>query len=404
MRQMIAKDGNVFERIRRHASVPAIFLCFLGISLVLWHIMGGTFFGSSSYNSYTLQALAWREGSVSLGKDYPHLELAVYENDWYVSFPPVPSVPMYFLTFLFGINTPDALMVKVYALIAAYAIYFTLSKRWNRWHAAFVALLATLGGSMLPLIMNGAVWYQAQTLAFCLTTVAVCCMFSNRMTISLFLYALAVGCRPFNVCYGPLLIVIWYLRKKRPSLALAARKLWPGIALGLTVAAAYAAYNYARFGDVFEFGHNYLPEFVRSEHGQFSLNYLAANVKSFLFGLPVSWSADGWTYSKFGSSIFLSNPMLLLLVIWYLCDLVRGRANAQKHLTMVFFVIHLFLLLLHRTGGGYQLGARYAVDLVPYSLIYLRLRKEKSGVNWWEAVVLLVGFAVMFIGCGQVHI
>ena len=58
--------------------------------VLLHDLFGGTLLSSSPYNSYTLQALAWREGRVSLGRDYPWLELAVYQGDYYVSFPPVP--------------------------------------------------------------------------------------------------------------------------------------------------------------------------------------------------------------------------------------------------------------------------------------------------------------------------
>jgi len=174
--------------------------------------------------------------------------------------------------------------------------------------------------------------------------------------------------------------------------------------LGLMVAASYAAYNYVRFGNVFEFGHNYLPEFTRSDHGQFSLHYLANNVRQYLLELPVAWTEEGWNYAMFGSSFLLANPALLLMVVWYLWDVIRRRAGLKHHLTMAFFAVHLFLLLLHRTGGGFQLGARYAVDLIPYSLIYLTIQKERSGLRWWETAILYTGFIVMFTGCSQIHI
>ena len=84
--------------------------------------------GSSPYNTYTLQALAWRDGSMSLGRDYPHLELAIFNNDWWVSFPPVPSIPMYLLSFFVGSNTPDNLLVKLYMLIGCLFAYGMLRR------------------------------------------------------------------------------------------------------------------------------------------------------------------------------------------------------------------------------------------------------------------------------------
>ncbi len=398
------RPGRRRAKAARYA--PAALLAgFWTACILVQFLAGGSFFGPSDYSSYTLQAMAWRRGQTALSVDYEWLELAVYNGKWYVSFPPVPSVPMYFLTFLFGYQTPDSLMVKLYAMAAALAIYSMLVRcHWNRWHASGMALLMTLGGSMLPLVSNGAVWYQAQVMAFMLTTASIALMTGGRMTGSLLLYALAVGCRPFNVCYGPLLMILWYLRRPAQTVNEIGRGLGPGVVLGLLVAAAYAAYNYVRFGDIFEFGHNYLPEFVRSANGQFSLKHLAENARQFLLGLPLYRTAKGWEFEQFGCSVFLGNPMLLLMIVWFVVDLIRGRMNLSKGLTVGFFAVHLFLLLLHRTGGGFQLGARYAVDLVPYSLIYLGLRREKHCMAVWETVILCAGFAVMLIGTYYVHL
>ncbi len=397
--------AHAAQQIRRHIPLLAVIAMFFGVCLLVQTVVGGTFAGASPYNSYTLQAMAWREGNVSLGRDYPHLELAVYEGDWYVSFPPVPSVPLYFLTFVFGLNTPDALMVKLYALVAVISIYVMLTRRrWNAWGAAFMALAMALGGSMLPLISAGAVWYQAQVMAFMFTTASVCLMFLGKITPSLLLYALAVGCRPFNVSYGlPLMLGFW-LRQRDRSIPLTLRKMRWGIILGLCVAACYAVYNFARFGNPLEFGHNYLPEFVRSADGQFSLKYLVSNAKRFLLNPPFYKTEWGWEFEKFGCSVFLGNPMLVLMLVWYLTDLIRGKAKPLSHLIAGTFVIHLCLLLLHRTGGGFQLGARYAVDLVPYSLMYLGVKTDKRDVNCWESAWLTAGFVMMLIGSYFIHI
>ena len=67
-------------------------------------------------------------------------------------------------------------------------------------------------------------------------------------------------------------------------------------------------------------------------------------------------------------------------------------------------VIHAFLLLTHRTFGGFQLGARYAVDLIPYSFFYLLLSPEKKRVGWPEAVFLSGSLILSIIGVAQVHI
>ncbi|MBQ8953279.1 MAG: hypothetical protein IJ048_04120, partial [Clostridia bacterium] len=120
----------------------------------------------------------------------------------------------------------------------------------------------------------------------------------------------------------------WYRRQRDRSLAAAAKGLWKGVALGLCVAAALAAYNWARFGNPLEFGTNYLPEFMRSAHGQFSLSHLMGNVRTFLFGLPLSRAeGGGWALKQFGFSVFLANPLLLCLLVRFVRDCARRRVS-----------------------------------------------------------------------------
>ena len=75
--------------------------CIMALMLVLLllilHFASGTpVLAPSAYNSYTLQALAWRRGLTYLQQDVPHLELAIKDGLYFVSFPPVPSIPLYF--------------------------------------------------------------------------------------------------------------------------------------------------------------------------------------------------------------------------------------------------------------------------------------------------------------------
>ena len=70
------------------------------------------------YNSYTLQACAWLEGRLDLGRDYTWLELAIVDGRYYVSFPPFPSYVMLPFAALFGENTPDGLIALSVTLLS----------------------------------------------------------------------------------------------------------------------------------------------------------------------------------------------------------------------------------------------------------------------------------------------
>ena len=56
-------------------------------------------------------------------------------------------------------------------------------------------------------------------------------------------------------------------------------------------------------------------------------------------------------------------------------------------------VYNLVLVLVHNTFGGWQFGARYTVDLLPYVLWYF-MRCGRKMPKRWE--LLLGAFAVLF--------
>lgn len=396
------------ERTRQHDLMPLwLLLAMSGMWALLHALVGGSVFGPTAYNTYTLQALAWRSGSLHLPQDYPYLELAIYEGDYYVSFPPVPSAVLFPLTFLFGASTPDNLLVKLYAVGACEMMYFALKRAgYSSLGGGLLAFLFCFASSLLPMTLQGAVWYHAQVLAFFLTVAAICLLAQDCPTPALLCYALSVGCRPFNALYAlPLFFVYWIINARaKVPLVRTVCALLPGIGLGLCVAAALGLYNYARFGDVLEFGHNYLPEFSFQGGVQFSVSHVVNHLKTFLWGLPLEMQNGALVFKRYGYSLLLACPTLLLMLMGAVIDLWKRRMRWEKAVVLLAFFVHLFLLLLHRTFGGFQLGARYAVDLIPYSFFYLLLTPEKKRLGKGEALFLFAVFCFTVWGLTQVHI
>lgn len=329
----------------------------------------------SAYNSYTLQAMQWRQGKIALEQDVPHLELAIYQGQYYVSFPPVPTLPVYLLTFVFGDRVPDGLLVKLYGLLSLFFIYRVLAKRYgDTLRIALLSFLLCLGSALLPLMTSGAVWYQAQALGLMLTLWSIDLMLRNKPNAALFVFALSVGCRPFNALFGVWLL-LWYFMVKRGAV----KWVIPGLLMGLSVAVLYGLYNYMRFGDILEFGHSYLPEFQRAGQTQFALQHIGENAKTFILGFPWRLEAGRWQMNTFGFSLFLSNPPLLLALYWGVRDAAKRRMTPLQGITMLLLALHGLLLLSHRTAGGFQFGARYWIDCLPYALLYLCAQGSKTG-------------------------
>ena len=385
---------------RRMISAALITLLIILLLYALMCAGSGVSPASYKYKSYLLQAQAWLRGETALDRNYEYLELAVYGGKYYVSFSPVPAVPMLLWTLIFGDDVPGGLFQKIYTAIACLVVLSELLRtRRMKWGDCIAwAILLCFASAMLPITLVGGVWYEAQILAFLFSISAVISMRRDRPAISCLLYALAVGCRPFAVCLGPVLLAM-YLQERRPL-----RRLIPGIIVGLAIAACYGIYNYARFGNPFEFGHNYLPEFTRSEHGQLSLKYISQNWKTLFFGAPFSADGPMITINQVGFSMFLSCPVLICNAVWFVKDLLLRRLTPAKGMILLMGTVNIFLLLMHRTLGGLQFGARYALELMPLVFAYLLLSPDRKSITRWESALLGFGLIFNLVGGILVHV
>ena len=417
---MNRKSTGETADLRKNGSVQKwipVFLVLASILLLLSMqlLLGKNPLKHSTYNSYTLQAIQWRKGEIALDENVTYLELAVYQGRYYVSFPPVPTVPVFFLTFIFGENVPDALLNMLYGVASCLLIYVILKRRTRAPILSAVwAFLLCFASSMLPILTDGAVWYQAQMLAFLFTVAAIERMQKGAVTAALVLFALSVGCRPFNVLFGPLLILYGVREHMRGlSKTVVAERLLPGILFGLSIAAAYMWYNYIRFGDVLEFGHNYLPEFNQDGRSQFALWHIFEHIPIFIYGSPFEMGETGLVFKKFGFSLFLASPVFVIYLLWMARDLIRRRLSWPVAAVFGTFILHVLLLLSHRTGGGFQYGARYFVDCIPYVIFYLILRKDDeehparfglAKVPWAEYALLAFGLIHNVVGTYFINI
>lgn len=370
-------------------------LCFiLGLLLLLTAALavagftGGDLFSHSPVDSYTRQALAWREGRLDLPENIPELELAIYEGRVYVSFPPVPSLPMLLLSFVFGANTPNALMCLVYFLLAYAACFRLCARRMRGWEALAVAVFVALGGSVLDLVTSegyfcGAVWYQAQLLGLALAMTAFYLADGEsraERALALIAIALAVGCRPFYALYAPYLVYILWKRLNRSVM-----RLLPYLIAPALIAAAYAAFNLARFGNPFEFGHAYLPEYTESGDAIFSVSRIGDNLRAIL--RPPHFEDGRLAFPKtLGFAVYLTNPFFIFCIArmirtkrcdWLLCGLI---------------VLNALLLLSHRTNGGWQYGTRYLCDLLPALVAVFASCKRRLHPLEWAPMAALVAF------------
>jgi hypothetical protein len=127
-----------------------------------------------------------------------------------------------------------------------------------------------------------------------------------------------------------------------------------------------AAYNFARFHSILDFGYFHIPE-VRDEpwyeHGLFSLHSIPWNVNKMLFeGFRDDPNFPFLSFPPFGCSIFLSSSFLFLLF-----------RNGGRYKVICWIAIGLltFILWCHGNPGGWQFSYRYAMILLPWMFLLI---------------------------------
>lgn len=381
------------------------------LSVLVFLTIMGMFTGkglldSNVYNTYALQADAWRQGRLDLGQDYPWLELAIYQGKYYSSFPPFPSYVLFPLTFIWGSNTPDFILIWLINLVAAIYLY-KLSKELKLSPKGAMAetIFLMLGSNLVFVMIDPSVWFMAQTMCFALCILALYSAVTGNGTGALFFWACSVGCRPMQVVFLPVLLMILYghVKKMEPDAVwhqLILRRLKWIIPAG-AVAVSYMLLNYLRFGNIFEFGHNYLPEFVRAEYGQFHIHYIKENVRA-LLRLP-EFTEDGkLVINSMGNlNLFIVSPVFLFVLFALLYALAK-RAYRQVIAgagVILLSILYLFIIVMHKTMGGWHFGNRYTNDILPYIFLIMgRITSRFPELVKFEIPLCIWGICLNVVG------
>lgn len=397
MKKTLSKNSD-------YTSLITLCLCVAAVLFVIHSFTGQWFWKSQPYNSYVLQAKSWLEGRLDLGKNYDYLELAVFNGKYYVSFPPFPSYLMLPFVML-GWNTCDSFIA--FAASITGAVYaFKILRHFNieEKHAMLFSLFLTIGSNWLMTAQNAWVWFIAQNLSFTLCLMAIYYALKNKAALSLAFWACAVGCRPLQALYLPLLLYLIYCAHKETSpndtVFAIIKKRYLSLIPMLVIAVSYMVLNFARFGSITEFGHNYLPEFTEAKYGQFNLRYIGENIKS-VFALP-KVSNGVVQYPAFnGMCMFLVSPIFVSYIIY----VIRSFMNDEKHdikitlLVILISVIETLAITAHKTMGGSHFGNRYTNDILP--LVFMGLAAVLPKENSWKNFnypLLFIGLTLNIIG------
>lgn len=459
------KKQNVFTEIPFYAMIGFMFLAYVILHEVMFSMFGNedrTLFGHNFWDSYSYQAQMWLNGRV----DVDHrawLEIAQYGDKYFISFPPLPSVVMLPFVILFGgeFETPNNLIIALFGIITACFAYASLRKiNMKAWIAAFCAMAFVFGSNMLFITTMGGVWFLAQMLAILFLMCMIYCAQCDKRMTAYAMIALAVGCRPFSIVAAIPLFAYFTERDIENGVIAKNSKGFFKYILGqckyliipFVIGCVYMLYNYVRFDSPFQFGHDYLPEFMyESVDGQFNVSYISSNLYKLLVYFP-EITSTGLSFPMFNGFLFyIANPFFLVVIIKVVIDTIKKRFDLLSILSMismllslVFFIeeynygneifrtlalistalavvlflvkfiydlfvekktgtvrialivamyIGLIFTCYHKTLGGWQFGARYTADFLPLAFFYMLLDKEWK-IKWYEYAIAV--FAIAF--------
>ena len=191
-------------------------------------------------------------------------------------------------------------------------------------------------------------------------------------------FALAVGNRTELLMTAPFYLYLFWRRSTentagqsrtiriKQGLRVNAPMVIDFLTLPVALVLLTAAYNFARFHSIFDFGYFHIPE-VRDEpwyeHGLFSLHSIPWNVHKMVFaGFRDDPNFPFVSFDPFGCSILLSSPFLFLLF-----------RNGGRYRVICWIAIALltFILWCHGNPGGWQFSYRYAMILLPWMFLLL---------------------------------
>src|SRR5437879_361389 len=149
-----------------------------------------------------------------------------------------------------------------------------------------------------------------------------------------------------------------------------------------------AAYNFARFHSIFDFGYAHVPNLMREpwyQRGLFSIHAIPWNMQKSLFeGFNDYPHFPYIRFFPFGCSIFLASPFLFLLFR------EGGRFKVAAWIAIGLLTA---VLWCHGNPGGWQFSYRYAMVLLPWMFLLL-VENGPARISAIECALLAVSVAI----------
>jgi hypothetical protein len=354
----------------------------VAVVLAMWASVG---FHQTGIDNYVLLADAFRHGHLWVDRPGAYIDAMPYAGRWWIIEAPGPALLL--LPFVLFSRDPALQSYLALALLAVIgAASYALERRLGLGiaEAAACSVLASFGTSAWYCAANGDVWCTAHLggVAFTLLALGEVVARCRPGIVAAFAVG-AVACRfPFVLA----LPLYWALiPRERRTL----RSMAQFLGVVVLASAAYALYDVARWGTVYDQGYALWYHIMdrRSQGGApaFALSNVPHQLEFFLVRPPREIATFPWLVSaRFGLALTFATPALVY-VLW-----APVGAGGVRILALMLCVSAAPALLYFDTGGV-QAGNRHALDFIPFAIPLFGLGVRRLGL---AAVSPLVAWSV----------
>lgn len=338
-------------------------------------------------------------------------DASLFNGKYYIYFGPVPAlllwVPYYLLTGV-SLNTTQMAFplgaLGTACLIIALHLMLSMLPRKQYLTSMFFGTLAVSYGTFVPYILKPSTYEVSILGSYCFTAMGFMFLILaarrstekpnyKSMLLASLAMGLAVGCRHLHILNIIPLFIAWimFLRQYRQH--------WFAIGLALAlpwlfIIECLMAYNYVRFGSVFETGMQYQLTIENLRKPSFSFirpDRFLNNVFLFLFR-PVEWKPD-LTFPLFNVTHGYRNTIFGVEI--------KGGEPIYGFITNAPFVLFL-LVPMRLRGGNWLLNTitLYGLLLTAYMLVFVWTTQRYSvDFTPWLMFAAAVRFSLMLNNC-----
>ncbi len=366
------------------------------ITLLIFFLAVLAFFCKKEYENldYFLPlANSILHGKFSVNCNLALNELVNIKNRCFVVYPPAPAIALLPFALLFGSKLSQVYPGIIYASLAGALFYLVLRRLTKEPEAIALSLFLMFGTNFFMISLIGRSWYFAHVTGIFFMVISVLFALKKKPYLAgIFLGLAGMSRLPMLFAFPAVLYLLKPTKKDYIKFFIPVS----------AVVLIFLAYNYYRFGSIFQTGYSLIPGVLDEawyKQGIMSLSYIPRNLKAMFLQMPEYISVFPWFVPKtYAMALWLTSPALLLLVF--------GLKDKRSLVMMLSFALIIFTDLMHGAVGFSQFGYRFALDGMIFLIIAMIPALESQPILSLSLIfvsVVINFYAVLEYALGYFH-